>query len=373
MIALRPIGAAVLAMVAGPAGLVSACAQAPPTPQPSRSAVAHARPRPVLGEWAGQVADVAWAGDARVAVVTRSGDVLRVDLSADGPPRRMDPITGGASEVAADPASGVIVAWNSLSGETAAWSADGARIGSYRLGFAGVGDLALRAGGDRFAVVGATVSVVDVATGDVVSRGERPAAPDAVEYSSVAYSGDSVLAWPGADLTLDVWNVAAPAAVLTAQDCGCDYHRHALGPAAGPSAFATQVGALVLWDPAGNRAVARRMMVTSPDEGVDPLAVVRDRYVLYVLVRDIGDGATASGSLMLWDARTDAVSEAWDARTGVASAAGDGRTGVAGAPRPCADCMVRGVWPRPDSAEILIEVAAGNGDDQTFWTATLAP
>jgi hypothetical protein len=90
-------------------------------------------------------------------------------------------------------------------------------------------------------------------------------------------------------------------------------------------------------------------------------------------VRDMGDGATASGPLMLWDARTDAVSEAWDARTGVASAAGDGRTGVAGAARPCVDCMVRGVWPRPGSAEILIEVAAGNGDDQTFWTATLAP
>jgi hypothetical protein len=346
MIALRLVAATVLTV---PAVLVSACAQTPPTPQPTHSAAALAGQRQVLEEWAGQVADVAWAGDASVAAVTRSGDVLRVDLS-DGRSQRMDGITDGASEVAADPASGVVVAWNSLSGNTVAWSAEGTRIGTYRLGYAGVGDLALRRGGDRFAVVGATVSVVDVATGDVLSGGERPTAPDAVEYTAVAYAGDTVLAWPGADLALDVWNVAAPSAVLTAQNCGCDHHRHALDPAAGPSAFATQTGALILWDPAGNRALAKRTMVDSPDEGVDPLAVVRDRHVLYVLVREIGNGDTASGPLTVWDTRTDAVSEVWT----------------------CPDCTVRGVWPRPDSDEVLIEAAAANGDHQAHWIATLA-
>jgi hypothetical protein len=347
MKAVRFVAAAVLALSAGP---VVACARArPPTPEPAGSAVAIAGQRQVLGEWAGQIADLAWAADAAVALVTRSGDVLRVDLS-DGRPQRMDRITDGASKLTADPASGVIVAWNSLSGETVAWNADGVRIGTYRLGYAGVGDLALRRGGDRFAVVGGTVSVVDVATGDVLSRGERPTAPDAVAYNAVAYAGDTVLAWPGADFTLDVWNVAAPSAVLTAQDCGCDYHRHTLAPAAGPSAFATQVGALILWDPAGNRAVARRSVVSSPDEGVDPLAVVGDRYVLFVRVRDIGNGQTASGPLTVWDTRTDSVTEVWT----------------------CPDCMVRKVLPRPDGDEILIEAAAANGDDQAHWIATLA-
>jgi hypothetical protein len=356
MIAARLLAAGVVAV------LVSACAQAPTTPPPTTPPPTSAAPRPVLGEWAGQIADVAWAGDASVAVVTRSGDVLRVDL-AGGRHVSLDRITDGASKVAADPASGVMVAWNLLSGETAAWNADGARIGTYHLGFAGVGDLALRPGGDRFAVVGSTVSVVDVATGEVVSRGERPADPptpggadaDTVSYNSVAYAGDRVLAWPGAELTLDVWTVAGPAAVLTSQQCGCDYHRHALDPAAGRSAFATQVGTLILWDPAGNRAVGRRSVVSSPNEGVDPLAGVGDRAVLYVLVHETGNGGTASGPLMLWDTRTDTVRELWTCRP---------------AQRP-RDCVVRGVRPRPGSGEILIETAAANGDE-AYWIATVA-
>jgi hypothetical protein len=338
-----------LAAISALAVLAAACAQVPPNPEPTRSAPAVAGQRPVLEQWAGQVADVAWAGDASLAVVTRSGDVLRVDPS-DGSHRMLDRIGDGAARVAADPASGVIVVWQLLSGETVAWNADGTRLGTYDLGFAGVGDLAVREGGDRFAVVGGTVSVIDVATGDVLSRGERPTAPDAVSYNSVAYRGDTVLAFPGADFALDTWAVAGPLALLTSEDCGCDYHRHALDPAAGPSAFATLVGALILWDPAGNRAIAKRSVISSPDESVDPLAVVRDRYVLYVVDRPVGNGETESGPLMAWDTRTDSVSEVW----------------------ACPDCTVRGVRPRPGSDEILIEGAAANGDDQWHWIVTLA-
>jgi hypothetical protein len=332
---------------------VSACvptpAGSPPTGSPSSgpggSGLRMSAEREVLGQWAGQVGDVAWAGSGGVAVVTRSGDVLLVSLTGDSAPRRLDRPPDGASTVAADPTTGVVVAWDRLSGRGAAWSAAGTRLADYQFGFAGVGGLAIRAGGDRLAIVGSGVSVVDVATGDALSRGER--AEWMVEYNAVAYVGDRVVAWPGVEFTLDVWDVSGSSAEMVAHNCGCDYHRHALDPTAERAAFATRTGSLILWDVAGGRAVGQRAVVAAPDEDVGPLAVVGGRYVLYVIDRPGADGQPRTGPLMVWDSGADTVAELWN----------------------CPDCAVRAVLTRPGSDQILLAVAKGT--DHIYWTATL--
>jgi hypothetical protein len=334
--------------------LVSACGTAADGPgAPSSSAPAQpglSPPRPVLGEWAAEInGNVAWAGATSVALVTGNGDVVRVDLSGDGRGQRLDRLITSASRVAADPGSGVVVAWNSLGGGVAAWGPDGAGIGTYQSTSRDLGAVAVRAGGDRIALVGKDVSVVDVARGTELSRGGRPDVTGTIGYNAVAYAQDRVVAWYGTDFTVDVWDVAGPTAVLNPQDCRCDNHRHVLAPDAGRAAFATQTGRLILWDPVENRAVGERAVVTTSDEGVLPLAVIRDRYVLYVLDRETGNGESVNGPLMVWDTGTDTTTELW----------------------ACPGCEVREVFSRPGSDEVLLYTGVVTGGGAAYWTATL--
>jgi hypothetical protein len=299
--------------------------------------------RQILQQQGGKVKAASWAGESAVAFLDKAGVVFRVDLREGGEPRRIGGFEG-ASDLAADPRSGVVAAWESLSGEVRLWNAAGEPLARHNLGHVAIGALAIADGGTRFGVAGSLVTVVEVGGDTVLARGSRPDVLDRIEYHSAVLAGHRFVAWPGGEQGLDVWDVSHDPATVDTQNCRCGAFRHVIDPDAEQAAFSTLIGELVLWNIGSGQVAAEKTVVTSTNEDAEPLAIVRNRYVLFVIEREV-DGRSVPGPLMAWDTRTDSVVTLWT----------------------CPGCEIRTMSRRPGSDEVLVATDTG------YWIAVVAP
>jgi hypothetical protein len=299
-----------------------------------------------VGTRPGLMTGAAWAGQDTAAVMTIEGGVYRVDLGGGRATELA--ILDGASDLVADPASGVVVA-ATVGGDVVAWDGAGRELSRLELGLAGVGGMAIASGGDRYAVAGSGVAVVDTATGTVVVR--TGPGPGSVEYNLVAFAGDKAVAAPGPENALDVWDLAGSR--VTSQDCGCEAVATStvLDPGARYAAIGTLDGRLVLWDTEAGRAVTEQTLIESADQQADPLAVIGGRHVLYALASTAPGETPPDGPLMAWDSQSRTTTELWKCP---------------------GECAVRTVSTLPGTDRILFYTATPGGDEPALWTATLA-
>ncbi|MCW6011156.1 PQQ-like beta-propeller repeat protein, partial [Micromonospora sp. CPCC 205371] len=286
--------------------------------------------------WPGLLTGAVWADADTAAVVTLEGGVYRVDLGSGEATElaRLD----GASDLVADPPSGIVVA-SAGGGEVVAWDRGGRELSRVEFGFADVSAVAIASGGDRYAAAGADVTVVDTATGAVVVR--TGPGPGTVRYNVVAFAGDKVVAAPGPEIALDVWDLAGPR--VTSQDCACEAVAASIvfEPDGRYAAIGTLSGRLVLWDTGPGRAAAEQTLTESADQQADPLAVIRGRHVLYDLSSTAAGGTVPDGPLMVWDSQTRTTTELWKCP---------------------GECDVRTVSTLPGTDRILFYTATPGGD-----------
>lgn len=325
--------------------VVTAC-QTQPAPGPEHSppgvSIQLTGPRRVLPEW-NDIDLATWSGRNAIAFTTRAGGVYRADLTTDHQPIRMSGLDSVALNLAADP-NGRVVAANSLD-KLVAWTSDGeVVVQDNTLGLVGASALAIDDAGRQLVLGSFSLDVFQLDPYRRVSSGRQPE-PSRVGYSSLVFAGNRVV---GDSDNLDVWDVSGNAAVLTRHDCRCDGQRVVVDPASRLAVFATRTGHVILWDINQARAIADRTLITSPEQFIEPFAVVADRLVLFSVNHPVPGGQPLSGPLQAWDTATNTVIKVWD----------------------CPGCEVRQIIRRPDN-HLLIYTVTSNEHLTALWTAVL--
>ena len=283
-----------------------------------------------------------WSGTDHILYGSES-DVFLVSL--DGTlNRRLGSVHLGALELASDPKGNLVTAIGF--DEITTWTSDGRGVRNVPTGIGEIGVVEYSDDGTIEVYASSVISTHSFEP-DVTFAGE-PAEND-TQYQQLKIDGQQVVAWPGTDNSIDIWDISGAQPVrIQRQNCDCDaVHRAALARQAPLVAMTSDAGYLVMWNYRKNEMHARKVVADGPGDTIRPLAIIGDSLVLFTLSRHQADKRVTS-PLMAWDVKADSVYELWN---------GPG--------------VVSEIWPSNSGESVLMEVDREGQSSPTLWFGSI--